>query len=191
VTRAEAARLNGRKGGRPRRRPPAPPLDNPFHLTARELLFVEAYCGAARFSASRAYQLAGYRTTGSGGRSNACKLLAKHRVAEAIAGRLAARVERLQVMDGDEALERLTRYARADIGKVLGPHDPIAQLPDDIRLTIHRVRDTQFGRVIELYDAMKATELLAKAAGKLVEQHKHTITLEDIVAGADPEGAVA
>lgn len=195
MTRAEAARLNGRKGGRPRKEKPAPPLDNPFDLNARELLFVEAYIGAAEFNATRAYELAGFHSkTRAGLRANAARLIARDTVARAVAAKVAERAQQLRaVMDGDEALERLTRYARADIGKVLDPEDPLAKLPDEVRLTIKAVRPNRYGRVIELYDAMKAAELLAKADGKLVERHEHKVTLEEIVARANEpaEGAVA
>lgn len=210
ISKADAARLNGKKGGRPRKSgepkpvappvsaPPqcaAPPVDNPFKLTPKELLFVEAYCGAARFSAAEAYKMASYDASGKGWRANASKLLSKDRVAAAIAERLEARVRlvRGSVMDGDEAIERLSLYARADIGKVLDPDDPLAQLPDEIRLCIKSVRPSRFGRTIELYDAMKATELMGKAAGRLVEKHEHTgkLTLEQILDASRGDGAQA
>jgi len=198
LTKAEAARLNGRKGGRPRKvlsdtapEVPAPELLNPFGLRPRELLFVEAYVGAAGFNATRAYELAGYesRTRGSL-RANAARLIARDTVARAVAAKVAERALQLaRVMDGDEALERLTLMGRADIGKVLDPDDALAKLPDEVRLTIKAVRPNRYGRVIELHDAMRAAELLAKAAGKLVERHEHRITLEEIVAGVEADGA--
>lgn len=160
-------------------------LDNPFGLTPKELLFVTAYTGAALGNATKSYELAGYAGYGGTRRSNACKLLTKDRIARAIAARLAERVQVLDVMDGDEALRRITVKARADIGQVLGPDDPLSQLPPDVRATIKAVRPSRYGRSIELYDSMHAAEVLAKAAGKLVEkhEHKHKFSLEDIVAG--------
>jgi hypothetical protein len=198
VTKSEAARLNGKKGGRPRKSraataevsakaDPQPstqttepsrekstaPIDNPHGLTARELLFVEHYCGDAFFVASKAYELAGYKPN----RFNAARLITKEHVSQAIADRLAARVQQVRdVMDGDEAMKRLSLYARADIGLVLGPNDPIAQLPPEVRLAVKAVRPGRFGRAVEMYDAMKATELLAKAAGKL----KEVVQVEDL-----------
>jgi ADP-heptose:LPS heptosyltransferase len=136
---------------------------------------VAAYCGIARFNATKAYELAGYATRGSAGRREASKLLAKPRVAEAISDRFARLVERLSIMGGDEALEHLTVIARADIGKVLDPDDPIAKLPDDVRATIKAVRPNRYGRVIELHDSMRAAELLAKAAGRLAKRHEHRV----------------
>lgn len=222
-----ASRLNGKKGGRPRKdrtAQPSPPLldaapretyetqetqkpqethaapavevvtplDNPHGLTPRELLFVEAYCGVANFNAAQAYKLAGYKVSPSSHASASARLCGKVRIAVAIATRLAVKAERLRIMDGDEALERLSIYARADIGKVLHKDDPIAQLPDEIRLTIKAVRPNAHGRTIELYDSMKATELMAKSAGKLKEILKVEHTLEEVLALSHaPQQAVA
>jgi hypothetical protein len=142
-------------------------VDNPHGLTPRELLFVAAYTGAAIGNATKSYELAGYKGEGNVRRANACKLLTRDRISAAIAARLASRVERLSVMDGDEAMGRITMYARGDIGKVLGPNDPLSKLPEDVRLLIKSVREGKFGRHIEMYDALKANELLATAGGKL------------------------
>lgn len=208
LSKAEAARLNSKKGGRPRKtrdaspppsvsaptetNPPAPETDasalnNPFNLTAKELLFVAAYCGAALGNATKAYALAGFKGTGSVARSNACNLLAKDRVAKAVGAGLAKRVEQLSVMDGEEALQRISRFARADIRAVLGDDDPIAQLPADVACLIKSVTPTRYGRRIELYDALRANELVAKASGKLRELHDVRVTrsLEDILAEAN------
>lgn len=170
-------------------------VDNPFNLTPKELLFVVAYCGAANFSATKAYELAGYSTRGKGSstRANAIKVLTHPSVQQAVAAKLAARVRDLSVMSGDEALGRLTTYARADIGLILGPDDSLSKLAPEVRQTIKAVRPTRYGRVIELYDAMKATELMAKAGGKLKDHVEHSgkVTLEDIVAGDAPQDGAA
>lgn len=204
MTKSEAAKLNGKKGGRPRKSvtPVETPVaalpldtpqtvvapavatlvDNPHNLSPRELLFVEAYCGVANFNASEAYRLAGFEGKPASISANAARLIGSDRVSKAVAAKFTARIHALRVMDGDEALERLTYYARADIGKVLAADDPIAQLPDDIRLCIKTVRPGKFGRTIELYDSMKATELMAKSAGKLKEIHVVEHTLEEVLA---------
>lgn len=205
LTKSESARLNGAKGGRPRKAPAtvlgaqseAPASEKPVdpavvafvtaileELTPRELLFVEAFCGVSNFDASDAYRRAGFDGKPSSVGPNAGRLIKKDRVAAAIRDRLAAKVEQLRIMDGDEALGRLTQYARADIGKVLDPADPLAQLPDDVRMTIKAVRPSRYGRTIELHDSMAATTTLAKAAGKFVERHdvKVSRSMEDILA---------
>lgn len=211
MTKADAARRNGRKGGRPpgsyRTRSRAKRgtplfaaaelaeaqaetakrveglLENPHGLTPFELLFVEAYCGVARFSAHKAFQVAGYKGVGSVARSNAIKILAKDRVQRAVADRLGARIKQLRIMDGDEALERISIMARGDIGQVLSPDDPLGKLPEEARLLIKSVRPTKFGRSIELYDALRAAEILAKAGGRLKET-VHVESLEELIAAS-------
>ncbi len=187
ASKAEAARANGRKGGRPKgskkktaetpaaaaavtsapAQAIAPPIENAHGLTPRELLFVAAYTGVALGNASKSYELAGYSGRGGAQRTNACKMLTKDHIAAAISERLALRVERLSVMDGDEALERISVLARGEIGLVLGPHDVLSKLPLEARMLIKSVRDTKHGRHIELYDALRASEIMAKAGGKL------------------------
>jgi hypothetical protein len=146
MTKAEAARLNGKKGGRPRgstrvpapgarpswgtpnglgqpihptphENPPVPVPVNPEGLSPRELLFVAAYCGPANFNATTAYALAGYRRS----TANACRLIGRDRIGLAIARKVAERTQRLQAMAGDEALERLTRVGRSTIRELLPP----------------------------------------------------------------------
>lgn len=212
ISKAEAARQNGKKGGRPRKpavaasvsasstasstTTPEPQTsehvtDNPHGLTPKELLFVEHYCGEANFNAPKAYALAGYSTEGSPDsvRGRASRLRSKEIVTAEIERRLAERIQaaRGRVMDGTEALERLTVVARGDIGKVLSPDDPLAKLPDEARLTIKAVRPGRYGRTIELYAADHAAEVLAKAAGKFVEKHevKLTRTLAEVLAEAN------
>src|SRR4051812_39612248 len=92
-------------------------------LSPRELLFVEAFCGVAEFNASKAYAIAGYKPH----RHNAARLLKKSRIAAAVAEKVAPKLERLRIMDGEEALERITTFARVDIRKVFPAGSPIAQ----------------------------------------------------------------
>ena len=59
----------------------------------------------------QAYALAGYKASPRSHASASARLYGKVRVGAAIAARLAEKVERLRLMGGDEALERLTFYA--------------------------------------------------------------------------------
>lgn len=200
LSKSEAARLNGRKGGRPRKprapataaapsvNPPAAtqavappteaPVDNPFDLSPKELLFVEAYCGVANFNATEAYALAGYRRDDG----NASKLTVRYRIVQAIAAKLAVKAQRLEIADDDECLRRVTLRSRADIGKI-DPESKYAKLPDEIRLAIKTVRPTRYGDVIELYDTHREDKLLLEVSGKLTQRHeiKITRTIEDIL----------
>lgn len=165
--------------------------------TGREQAFVLELVAHPDLTHREAFTRAGY--SGKSDISidaNAAKVLRRDRVAKALA---ALRTEKLShqvqtvVMTGDEALARLTQYARADIGAVLGPDSAISNLPAEVRQSIKAIRPGRYGTVIELHDAMRATELMAKAGGKLAEkhEHEHRFTLEDIVAGAPPQNGAA
>lgn len=156
------------------------PVRDPHGLRPRELLFVEAYCGAANFNATKALELAGYKRI----RQNGCRLLTKDYIADAIAARLAVRAQKL-IMDGDEALERISRFGRADIRKLFPADHVYQKLPDEIALCIKSITATRYGDRLELYDALKAAELMAKVAGKLKETVKVEHALEDILAAAN------
>lgn len=221
VTKAEAAKLNGKKGGRPRKHPlPVAPIEaskpidaraqtqpdpktdethethsapvdvlesfeNPYGLTPRELLFVEAYIGVAGLNASEAYRLAGFQCAPESVGPNAGRLIKKDRVAKAVQARLSVRVQQLRIMDGDEALMRITAFARADIRKLFPPESPIAKLPDDVAACIKSVTPNKYGTRIELIDPLRASELMAKVAGRLKETVKVEHTLEEIMALAN------
>lgn len=162
--------------------PPVDPVPNPFGLSPRELVFVEAFCGTAQFRAAKAYEIAGYKTTGAASRANASRMLTRERVAAAIAAKLGERVKALRIMDGDEALEGISTMGRADIRKLFPPDSELAKLPDDIADAIKSITPTKYGHRIELYDKLHARELMAKVAGKLKETVKVEHTLEDILA---------
>jgi hypothetical protein len=156
--------------------------ENPEGLSPRELLFVAAYCGPANFNATDAYAMAGYRRS----TANACRLIARERIAQAIARKVAERTQRLQAMAGNEALERLTRVGRSTIREFLPPGHYLRALPDEVLMLVKSVRPTKYGDVIEVHDAMRAVELLAKAAGKLKDVHEvRAKTLEDLIAEAN------
>lgn len=158
---------------------------DPLQLSPREQLFVAAYCGVAAFNASEAYRLAGYKGNPASVSTHASRLVGSGRVAAAIAGRVQARVAELAIMDGDEALQRISRFARGDIRKLLHPDDPIAQLPDEIALCIKSIVPNAFGRRLVLHDSLAAALTMAKVAGRLKEVLKIEHSLEDIMARAN------
>jgi len=162
--------------------PEVAPVDNPFGLSPRELLFVEAFVGAAQFRAAKAYELAGYKVTGASHRANASRMLTRERVAAAIAALLTARVRALRIMDGDEALEGISNMGRIDIRKVFPPDSHIAKLPADVADAIKAVTPNKYGYRIEMYDKLHARELMAKVDGRLKDTVKVEHTLEDILA---------
>lgn len=165
--------------------------------TGREQAFILELVAHPELTHREAFQRAGY--SGKSDVSidaNASKVLRRDRVQKALTALQTEKLERqavTAVMTGEEALERLSAYARSDIGLVLGDNNPISKLPLEVRQSIKAVRPTRYGTVIELYDAMKATELMAKAGGKLKDHVEHSgkVTLEDIVAGDAPQDGAA
>jgi hypothetical protein len=165
--------------------PEVDPPDNPFGLNPRELLFVEAFCGAAKFRAAKAYEMAGYKVTGAASRANASRMLTRERIAAAIQARLSERVKAMRIMDGDEALEGISNMGRIDIRSIFPPDSSIAKLPADVADAIKSVTPTKHGYKIEMYDKLRARETMAKVAGRLKETLKVEHTLEDILAHAN------
>lgn len=127
-------------------------------------------------------------STGAAGVSG-CRLLKKANAQTFLAAERAARAKRLQ-MDGDEALVGITRHGRGDLRKLFkdGKLLPIDQWPDDIAdciKTLKRAPDGSF--VLQLYDKLKARELMAIAGGKLKNQHEHKHTFDHAAyLGAEP-----
>lgn len=166
-------------------RPDAPGVldaTNPHGLSPKELIFVECYTGVSKLNAQDAYKRAGFKADKRG--ALASRLIGRDRVAAAVYDRLSARLRTLQ-MDGDEALEGISRIGRADIRRVLtadGNIRPIQELDDEtadaiasIKVVERRVPDGKGGTEVEytkefkFYDKLRARELMAKAAGKLSE----------------------
>jgi len=161
----------------------AAPLRDPRGLRPRERLFVEAYCGVANFNATKAYAIAGYKS-GPQSRHNAARMTTKDHIAAAIEELRAAREQEL-VMDGREAKERLTLFARGNMRKFLPAADPLQTLTDDDLALIKSITPTKYGRRIELHDPVRCTELMAKIAGALKETVKVEHSLEDILAASN------
>ena len=79
-------------------------------------------------------------------------------------------------MEADEALEGITRHARADIGDAFGKDGKlmtIKDMPADVRDAIKSIKQTPSGSVIVMYDKLKALELMAIAGGELKQKHQH------------------
>lgn len=78
-------------------------------------------------------------------------------------------------MDADEALEGITRHARADIRKLFkdGKLIPVDQWPGEIADAVKAIKHTPFGPTIVMYDKLKALELMAIAGGELKQKHDH------------------
>jgi len=161
------------------------PVENPHKLSPKELIFVECYTGISKFNASDAYKRAGFKPN----RHNAARLITKENVEQAIAKRLGSRLRTLQ-MDGDEALEGISRIARLQVRDVFdaeGNIKPVHEWDADTADALESVKVVerkvvgadeatgkpilQYTKEIKFHDKLRARELMAKAAGKLVERH--------------------
>ena len=107
------------------------------------------------------------------------RLLRKPKIASFIQREQQARNRRLR-MDADEALEGITRHARADIRKLFkdGKLIPVDQWPEEISDAVKTIRHTPFGPVVVMYDKLKALALMAIAGGALKAQHRHQHTFD-------------
>lgn len=158
---------------RPARKPPGRPPRDPEALTAPELLFCLEYLIDA--NGTRAYGVAYPKCKSQDARgANAARLLRRDRIRAYLTRATDERVRRL-TMDGDEALAGITRHARGDIRRLFDTEGhllPVHAWPDDIADCVRAVRPTRDGTAIMLYDKLRARELMAKVAGKLVEHHE-------------------
>lgn len=123
------------------------------------------------FNATAAYRTVHPGVTQRTAEVEGSKLLRKPEVEKILDRERKARMKRLQ-MDGDEALEGLTRHARKDTndlrklfknGKLL----PIEQWPDDVADCVKAVKPTPFGISLVMYDKQRARTLLALNGGKI------------------------
>lgn len=95
-------------------------------------------------------------------------------IADIIAREEQKRWTRLQ-MDGDEALGLISLVARADIAEAFdqsGQLLPVREWPKHLRLCVKRMRSTEHGDDITLYDALRAREVMAQVAGRLKHWHR-------------------
>ena len=116
------------------------------------------------------------------------RLLRKPKIAAFIREEQAARKKRLR-MDGDEALEGITRHARADIRKLFkdGKLIPLDQVPEEIADAVKAIKHTPFGPTVVMYDKLKALKLMAIAGGALKQRQDHKHTFDHVAyLGSEP-----
>lgn len=159
-------------------------LNEPDYLFALEYL-------ANGQNAKRAYLKAHPKAKDRTAEVEGSKLLRKPELKAFIDQEMKARRQRLR-MDGDEALEAITRIARVDPRRIfkdnrlLRPED----WPDDVADAVKAIKPTPFGTAIVFYDKLKARELMAVAGGKLRQQvdHKHTFDHAAYLGAEPPQG---
>lgn len=161
--------------------------ENPFNLTPKELLFVELYCGEAKFHASKAYELAGYRARGASLSSNASRMLRSDRVSAAIHARVEALRHQAR-LDGDKELALLETIQNFNVQDVLDPLTgeilPVHKWPREAAAALKAMRPSRNGVHFEFEDKIRAVEIRLRAANRLVQRHEVKVarTSEDILA---------
>lgn len=147
-----------------------PDLDE---LTQGEELFALEYL-ANGYNATAAYRTVHPKASDTTAATQGYRCLRKPQIAAFIAREQKERRARLR-MDADEALEGITRHARADIRKLFkdGKLIPVDQWPGEIADAVKAIKHTPFGPTIVMYDKLKALELMAIAGGELKQKHDH------------------
>ena len=134
-------------------------------LTNKQRVFVEEYLKC--WNATEAARRAGYKHPNVRGPENVVKRSIQAKIAERLAEK---------AMDADEVLARLGDQARGDLGDFLDLDDKgvrinLGKSPGKTHL-IKKVRETEHGLAIELYDAQSALEKLGRALGLFVDRKK-------------------
>ena len=171
-------------------------------MTDRQQAFIEAYVGPASLNATKAALLAGYEPNRAMQEGHELK---KQFRAE-IDRRLAERG-----MSAGEVLERFAQIARNDAAEYIEEdgYVNLARMRADGKIHLVKgVKETQFGKQIELFDPQSALGTLAKHHGLLRDQVEITtlgrlskeldelsdaelLALAERIAGAGTSGAVS
>lgn len=111
------------------------------------------------------------------------KILRKPEIKRAIDAELKRRGARLR-MTGEEALDRVSEIAAADISELYdndGRLLPIKKWPAAHRRAVKSIRPGQFGRTIVFHDQLGALLTLAKADGTLKDVKEVKLSLADLL----------
>ena len=148
---------------------------DPSKLTQVQELFALEYL-ANGYNATAAYRSVHPKCSQRTAEVNGSRLLRKAEVRAFIEHEQNERTKRLR-MEGDEALEGITRHARADIRRLFkdGKLIPVDQWPEEIADAVKAIKHRPSGPTIVMYDKLKALELMAIASGALKPPH-HTNT---------------
>lgn len=139
-------------------------------LSPKQRVFVEEYL--ATWNATEAARRAGYAEKSA--RVIGHENLTKPDIAAEIQRRIADKV-----MTADEALVRLSEQARGAYAEYItatGAVNLSALIEAGKGHLIKGIKETQFGKVIEFYDAQAALVHIGKHHKLFVEQHEVTVT---------------
>src|SRR5215510_3967761 len=163
----------------------------PAPLSQLDELFCLTYLKNGE-NAKRAYMETHPRAQERTAEVEGSKLLRKPEVAAFIDKEREARKKRLR-MDGDEALEAITRIARGFPRSALYENNrlkPIDQWPDEAFDCVKSIKPTPFGTAVTFHDKLRARELMAVAGGKLRTKvdHLHAFDHAAYLGAEPPEG---
>lgn len=140
----------------------------PFGLTPLQYTFALTWASNG-FNGAAAYRAASPKVLDITARTEGSRTLALPNVRAFLASLLGARWKAEQ-MDGDEALGRVARDARADIrllyddkGELLTPN----LWPDEIAGSIKSIADGPYGLKVTLVDPLTARRIILEQTGKL------------------------
>lgn len=139
-------------------------------------------------NATAAYKLIHPNTNQRTAEVQASRLLRKPEVEALLDRERKARRKRLQ-MDGDEALEGITRMARGRPQSLFkdGRLLPIADWPEDGADCVKSIKRGPHGFELTFYDKLKARELMAINAGKIKQRIDARMTFDHAAyLGAEP-----
>ncbi len=137
-------------------------------LTGLQIAFIDAYLGEAKFNATEAPRIAGYKGNGKTLAQVGYENLRKPDIAEEIKVRLQARA-----MTSNELLMRWGDQARLDIGDYYneyGKFDLERFKKDGHSHLIKSIKPGKDGPIVEFIDKIKSQELIARSSGMLVDK---------------------
>lgn len=173
-SKAEAARENGKKGGRPRKRAEAAGRQRSANtgLTRLQERFVNEYVANPQVPLAEVYRKAGFRaSTPEVARANAGKLLRLHHVARAIQAANDEARERAQ-LDGEEELRLLRSFMLLDPACIYDSEGnvlPVREWPVEARLALEAMTPNRYGTRFEFSSKIPAAEIRLKVSGRLRE----------------------
>lgn len=134
-------------------------------LTPEDLAFLQAYL-ANGGNGTQAYLSVYPNAKPATAATEAWKRLRKPQIAEKLLELRAQQWKRLE-MQGDEAIALISLRARADIADAFdqdGKMLPVQEWPERLRLAVKGVKAS--GEIV-LHDGLRASELMAQAAGRI------------------------
>lgn len=128
-------------------------------LTDKQKAFVQAYCGQARFNATKAAELAGYSATYGSMRAIGSENLTKPNIQEAISKRLKA-----FHLSQDAALKLMADWARGAPDVFLKPgrngQMEVDLSTDEAQQHLHLIKEIDQDRIVKMADADEEAAVL-------------------------------